>query len=330
MFHTLIALLPVVVFLLLMILLDSFKLVKPGYILLSVVWGAVSAAAAYYTNTFLMSRLDVGVTFFSKYMSPFVEETLKMLLILWLIKTNRIGFMIDGAIYGFAIGTGFALVENFYYLYHVDSGNMALWMVRGFGTAIMHGGTTSILSIIIMLAVEQQRSIFMPFVTGLILALIIHSAFNHFILPPVMMMITILLVVILIEFLVFRFGERSLRKWLEMEFDSEVNLLAHIRKGKFIRTRSGKYLLSIKDRFSKLVVVDLMAYISLYLELSIKAKSRLMVHEAGLSLPPDPEMPNRLNELKALEKAVGKTALLAISPILRITRKDLWKWSLLK
>jgi len=238
--------------------------------------------------------------------------------------------MVDGAIYGFAVGAGFALVENIYFLYEINSNNVALWIVRGFGTAIMHGGTTSILAIIIMRAIDKQHTLLLPSLIGLISAIIIHSLYNHFILPPVVTMLFILSIVTVIEIIIFRSSEKSLRKWLELEFDSEVKLLSMIRKGKFIDTRSGEYLMTIKNRFSGLVVVDLFAYISLYLELSIRAKSKLMLHEAGLDVPRDEEISLKLDELKSLEKNIGITGLLAISPILRISRKNLWKWSMLK
>ena len=49
-------------------------------------------------------------------MSPWLEESLKAALIVYLIRTRRVGMLVDASIYGFAVGTGFALFENFYYL----------------------------------------------------------------------------------------------------------------------------------------------------------------------------------------------------------------------
>jgi len=238
--------------------------------------------------------------------------------------------MVDGAIYGFAVGAGFALLENVYYLYNVESGNIMLWIVRGVGTAIMHGGTTSIIAIIIMQGGEQLKNRYLPAFIGLVVAILIHMLYNRFLLQPVVMAIFMLVIVFVIELVVFRISERSLRKWLEIEFDSEVKLLTMIKKGQFVQTRSGEYILNIRDRFSQLVVVDMLAYISLYLDLSIKAKSKLMLHEAGLPVIKDPDLEARLNELSVLEKNIGTTGLLAISPILRTSRRDLWKWSMLK
>lgn len=113
------------------------------------------------------------------------------------------------------------------------------------------------------------------------------------------------MIIAVAEYIIFRYSEKNLRKWLELEFDSEVKLLMMIRKGQFARTHAGEYLTSIKYRFSQMAVVDLLAYIALYLELSIKAKSRLMLHEAGLPVGRDESVNDRLAELKALEKISG-------------------------
>jgi RsiW-degrading membrane proteinase PrsW (M82 family) len=330
----LVALVPVVVFLIVLILLDSFKLVRFSLLILCLVWGIGSAILSYFINSGLDGIIptdpDRAAEILSKYIAPIIEESLKMILLIALINRGRIGFMVDGAIYGFAIGCGFAILENIFYLHQVHNTNIFLWMVRGFGTAIMHGGTTSVIAIIIMNAYDRQRRFWHSLLRGWLVAIVIHSFYNHFVLPPLVMMVSILTVISLTEIVVFRMNEGSLRRWLQLEFDSEVKLLAMIRKGKFSQSKSGEYLISIKNRFSQLVVFDMLAYISLYLELSIKAKGNLMLHEAGLPVPKDSNTLSKLGELRSLEKNIGATGLLAIIPILRTSKKDLWKWSVLK
>ena len=93
---------------------------------------------------------------YSRYVSPVIEETLKALIIVYLIRTQRIAFLVDAAIYGFAVGTGFAVVENLYYLAMRPDSHMAVWVVRGFGTAIMHGGATAIFAIV-SVALSEKR-----------------------------------------------------------------------------------------------------------------------------------------------------------------------------
>jgi RsiW-degrading membrane proteinase PrsW (M82 family) len=328
--NVLLALIPVVVFLVLLILMDSFKLIRKTSVGICILWGIICSFLAYLINPALFDLIGLTNGDFTRYISPVVEETLKMLIVIVLISSNRVGFMIDGAIYGFAVGTGFALVENIYFLHQLESSNLLLWTIRGFGTAIMHGGSTSVLAIVMMQTYDKQKPISWFFLYGWIAAVVIHSFFNHFVLPPFATMVFTLTIISFTELIIFRFSERSLRKWLELEFDSEVKLLMMIRKGKFAQTHSGGYLHTIKDRFSQLVVFDMLAYISLYLELSIKVKSMLMLREAGMPVTRDPEINAKLQELRALERNIGVTGLIAIKPVLRTSRKDLWKWSTLK
>ncbi len=325
-----VALLPVLVFLLFLILMDSFKLVKIPYLILCITWGMLCAIGAYFINTYLMNEMSIDRQILSRYMAPVIEETLKIAIIIVLIWKSRIGFMIDGAIYGFGIGAGFALAENIWYLWQLDSPNLLLWTVRGFGTAIMHGGTASIFSILVMQSFDKGKRSFFPFLYSWVGAICIHSFFNHFVLLPVANMFFTLIIIAFTEFIIFRYSEKNLRKWLELEFDSEVKLLMMIRKGQFAKTNAGEYINFIKDRFSSMAVVDMLAYIALYLELSIKAKSKLMLHEAGIPVRKEAYIDEKLSELKALEKNIGLTGTLAISPVLRISRRDLWKWSTLK
>jgi hypothetical protein len=78
--------------------------------------GALVAVACYFANAAILNLIHLEFTTYSRYVAPVVEELLKALVIVWLIHANRIGFLVDAAIFGFAVGTGFALVENVYFL----------------------------------------------------------------------------------------------------------------------------------------------------------------------------------------------------------------------
>ena len=74
---------------------------------------------------------------------PGSRESLKAVVLVFLLRTRRVGLPVDAGIAGFAIGTGFALVENLYYLASRPETSLAVQVISGFGTAIMHGGTTT-------------------------------------------------------------------------------------------------------------------------------------------------------------------------------------------
>ena len=56
----------------------------------------------------------------------------------------------------------------------------------------------------------------------------------------------------------------------------------------------------------------------------------LLMREAGFPVPADPEIGEKLVELRFLEKSLGKTGRLALSPILHTTSHRLWQLHLLR
>jgi protease PrsW len=326
-----VSLIPVFLFLIFFIFLDCYKLVNKKLLFLCLGWGVVSAAVAFFLNTALITRLHIEFSHYSEFIAPFPEEILKMSFLLLIIRLNKVGFMIDGAIYGFAIGCGFALTENLFYLYHFsgEETNLLLWITRGFGTGMMHGGATAIVGILGMSSLNRKQIASLPIIAGIICALLLHMIYNFFLLPPAISTLLMLILVPSSLAILFQRNERTIRNWLEIEFDTEVKVLGMIRKGKLSETKAGAFLLSVKKFFPPETVLDLYCFIGLYLELSIRAKSVMMLRENDLPVKEEPEVAEKLKELGALRKTIGKAGIMAISPILRIGKKDLWKLSVL-
>lgn len=278
----------------------------------------------------MLEAIQWQVRFYSRYVAPIVEEVLKAMFIVYLIKSRKIGFMVDAAIFGFAIGAGFAFVENIYYLQNLQSSNILIWIIRGFGTAVMHGGTTAIFAILTKGLLDRHSSEkFYLFIPGLVLAILIHSLFNHFILSPVLMTLVQLILLPAIIIFVFKQSEKITREWLEIGFESDVWLLEYITSGNISETKIGKYLYSLKRQFPGEIVADMLCLLQIHLELAVRAKGILMMREAGFKSHFDPEIKQKFAELRYLEKNIGKTGRLAVSPILHSTTQDLWQLYLL-
>jgi protease PrsW len=326
----LISILPVVLFLVFLFLLDSFKLVLKKILLYCLLWGASSAAIAYYSNNFLFENLHLSFRTGSLYIAPFIEELLKSLAILLLIARKRIGFMIDASIYGFAIGAGFSLAENLLYLNTITDQNLLIWIVRGFGTAFMHGGCTALFSVIFIGGKSRNVSNIISLILSLSFAYAIHSTFNHFHIDPVIQTLGIIVVLPVVFILIFKYNETQLQNWLEIEFNSEIELLNMINKGQFGSTRAGEYLTSLKSRFTSEAILDMYCYIQIYLELSIKAKRNVMLKENGFAPIIENDIDGKLKELSLLRKQIGKVGELTLSPLIRMNYRDLWKLNSLK
>lgn len=129
--------------------------------------------------------------------------------------------------------------------------------------------------------------------------------------------------------MVFLRSENSTRDWLALGFDTDQELLDLLQSDRISSTKIGAYLQTLKNSFSAEIVVDIFCYLRLHLELSIKAKGLLLMREAGFKPALDPETKNTLTELHSLEKNIGRTGMLAISPFLSTKSRDAWQRHLL-
>lgn len=318
--------LPVLIFLSLLIYLDSYKLVRLRWVMLAIALGGAAATVSYAANGLLLSHMAMDFATYSRYVSPIVEESAKALVLIWFIRSHRIGFLVDACIFGFAVGTGFALLENAYYLRSIPDTHLIVWVIRGLGTAVMHGGTSAIFAIGSQLLAEfkspKQVSVFVP---GLLAAMLLHSAFNHLFFSPIFSTLATLVTFPLLIFVVFEKSEKSLSNWLEVGFDADTELLELMNSGRLSESKVGKYLQSLREKFSGEVVVDLLCYLRIHLELSIRAKGILMMREAGFEAKPDEETRALFQELRHLEGSIGKTGKLALMPFLHGSGKELWQ-----
>lgn len=322
----LVSLLPVFLFLLALIFLDSYKLVKLRAIVQTILVGGAVAVISLLLNSWLLHRLPLELSLYSKYVAPIIEESLKALYLVYLMRAKKIGFMVDAAIHGFAVGAGFAFVENIYYLQSLQSGNLFVWIVRGFGTAIMHGGTTAILGIIAKgLSERHAHDRIRFFLPGLGIAFLIHSFYNHFFLPPVLSTASLLVALPLVIAVVFAQSEQATRHWLGIGFDTDMELLEMIDSGKIAETKIGAYLQSLKEHFPGTMVADMLCLLRIHVELAMRAKGTLLMRGAGFRMALDPEIKEKFDELKYLEKSLGKTGQLAIAPFLHTSSRDLWQ-----
>jgi len=322
----LVGLLPVVGLLAALVYFDSYKLVSLKSVVAVIACGVAVAGASYLVNVYVFNHLDVDFTFFTRYVGPVVEELLKGIVIVVLIRTNRIGFLIDAAIFGFAVGTGFAVVENLFYLQQVPDAGLGTWIVRGFGTAIMHGGATAIFAMM-ALGFEEREAWAGPkaFLPGYAVAVVLHSAFNHLFLSPKLSTVAIIIALPPLLYLVFARSEKALGDWLGRGFDADTEMLELINSGHFSESPAGQYLHTLKATLKGPVVADVLCYLQIYTELALRAKGVLMMRENGFDVPVDEETEAKFTEMRYLEGSIGKATLLAIHPMLHMSHKELWQ-----
>ncbi len=327
----LVALAPVGCFLAALIFLDSYKLVKLRSVLAVVAGGAAAAGVAYVLNGWIAGATGLDPLRYARFLAPIVEEMLKAAIIVALVRTHRIGFLVDAAILGFGVGSGFALVENVVYLLRSPEAGMGVWIVRGFGTAIMHGGATALFAVIGLALIEQASvSGVRALLPGLVLAIGVHGAFNQLLDWPRGATFAAFVAVPLLLFEAFRRSDKALGDWLGRGFDADAEMLELINSGRLSDSHVGQYLHTLKDRFRGPIVADLLCYLRLYTELSLRAKGILMMRENGFEAAVDEATRAKFTELRYLERSIGRTGLLALRPLCHMSHKELWQLYMLE
>lgn len=325
-----ISVLPVFLFLGALVVIDSYKLVAFRAVLVTVTAGIAAAAASYVVNVTLRPALGLELLPYARYVAPVIEESFKATFIIYLLSRGRIGFVVDAAIYGFAVGTGFAFLENLYYLMVNPGAVVWTWVVRGFGTAVMHGGATAIFAMgARTLDVRVRELKLLLLIPGFAAAVMLHSLYNHFLLQPLVATGLILLAFPWVAAAIFQHSERDTRSWLNTGFDTDQELLRAVRSGKVSATPVGTYLTTVREHFPPEVIVDMLCLLRLRAELGIRAKGVLLAREVGFETDPDPTLPDKLAELRYLERNIGKTGMRALRPFIHTSTQDLWQLNML-
>jgi len=68
-----------------------------------------------------------------------------------------------------------------------------------------------------------------------------------------------------------------------------------------------------------------LCFVRLHMELALRAKGILLMRENGFEVAVDEETREKFAEMRYLEGSIGRTGLLAVQPMLRMSHKDLWQ-----
>jgi RsiW-degrading membrane proteinase PrsW (M82 family) len=168
---------------------DLYGQGKFGYVLLSFGWGLAAFGAAYGVNVLLISsgivqsmlRVDsnTAIGLLPVLFAPIVEEVLKSLVLIFL--SRRMTYFVDGAIYGFASGIAFSVLENILYLSRGSSGTaIVMALLRVFSTCLMHGAASALVGTAIgRLRYGRGLGRVASAVLGWALAIGLHMGFNR-------------------------------------------------------------------------------------------------------------------------------------------------------
>jgi RsiW-degrading membrane proteinase PrsW (M82 family) len=336
--HWGVALIPVIVLLGVFVWLDAFALMSLKEILLLLFLGALGALAAWPVSGRLLDTLPIGFSLYSRFVAPWIEEAIKAVIMIGLFRFNRIGYKLDAVISGFAIGAGFSVVENIFYLTIFPQYNTGTWLVRGFGTAIMHGTTLALLAAIAHEFAERETReaaaefdfSLLWFVPGYGVAVALHTGFNQFPDRPLIAMLASALVAPLVLIAILNFGTAEAQRWLAAEYAEHHVQLEALRAGRWPPGPAGKKIAALAKRLDPETVKRVRRYWELQAWLVAEAEETMIEEAAGDAEFDPAQIRAAIAELDGLKRALGHSTFAALQALLPFSRNDYWEVSELR
>jgi protease PrsW len=175
-----IALLIPVVVLYVIYSLDLYQTGLFKWVIACFLWGGVAFVLARYVNRYFYFNAILTRDEILRYSAPIAEEVLKALVLFYLVRRPRFTYFVDGAIYGFAVGIGFAVFENFEYIYATGDAGLGTAVSRVISTNLMHASATALTGVSVGLSRFRSgpRKAVVA-LSGLLAAIILHIVFNN-------------------------------------------------------------------------------------------------------------------------------------------------------
>ena len=322
------ALLPVVIYIFVVYQIDNFSLISVKRLLLLILSGMLTALACF--ALFQLTGKIISESQ-SDSVNPIIEEIVKAVPLLWLASRKKIVFFIDSVICGAAVGGGFSILENIFYLLWGNEMGIGTVLFRGLEVALVHMGCSAIVAAGLMLIVRLieysrsrsgiKKSDIAMSVFLLSEAPVLHVFHNTFHFNPLVQFFFVIGTMGGLLVWTYFYDVEMIHSWLDTGLDKQLSLLDSIKKGHLDNTPTGNFLESVKDAFPPEDYFDIICYVQLHVELSVASRSRVMVRESGLEhdLPLTDEKKelvlSQYTEYKILEKRLGNAARMIIAPI---------------
>lgn len=178
-------------------------------------WGLTSAILVYLANILIENYFALEQNFLLTQLIPAMEELIKVLPLLFLLKTTKRTSQFSIVRLAMASGIGFSILENYLYLSMTASSGLAtsifFIITRSLTACVLHGSMTALIGWSIQ--VMRNREFFsFGFLTGMyLLAVSIHSLYNTLGLIENLQVVGILIPLLLftLEYYLFNFFGRK-------------------------------------------------------------------------------------------------------------------------
>lgn len=220
-FALLIALVVPVLFLFFLRRYDLYQTGKYPYNILTIVCGVFAYFLAAQINPAIVNigladSWDEVVRFWA----PIVEEILKSLIVIYLVFRADFNYIVDGAIYGFGVGIGFAVIENIQYMNSKIEIALLVAVARVFSTNLVHATGSGVIGAALANWRGDKSKRAPAFVVlGYAFAIFFHALFNSMVSEGVAILVAVVygMLGVGLMYYVIRHGMNVQKDWVSQK-----------------------------------------------------------------------------------------------------------------
>jgi RsiW-degrading membrane proteinase PrsW (M82 family) len=291
--------------------------------------GVVAYWLALSINDAVRSR--VGDAVLITLAAPVVEEILKSLILIYAVRRADFTYFVDGAVYGFAAGTAFAVLENTFYLIGVGGGTALVVAIgRAFSTSLMHGSASALVGVSLgRLRYGRGTSRFASLLLGWAAAVALHVGFNNVVYRGAGALAQVAAVAIgvggvgLIAAFIF-WGLAEERRWLRETLGLQVGVSAGEAAVVQKLDDLDALLAPVGEHFGPERRKQVGAFLKLQAQLGLKRKAQELTRDARLRAELDAQVAALRGEIDAVRRELGVYCMSYVRSILPSESEPLW------
>ena len=305
------------------------------------VWGLIAFGLALGLNTIikdhlLVSRLRLdpahAFTLTVVLVAPIVEEILKSLILIYLARRPDFAYFVDGAIYGFAAGIGFSVLENLWYMTQPQASGQGIMLVvsRSFSTCLMHGSSSALVGVSVgRFRYGHGGARLLSTILGWAAAIVLHSTFNRIVRfwsgPTLLLgVIGLGLGGVILIALFIRWGLAEEKRWIEETLGAGLGVTGG-EKALVLEMNNLEVLLRpVRQNFGKEKASLVEQFLLKQAQLGIKQKSREMIDSPQLQEQMRVQMDDLQTEIDQLRRQVGVYCMTYVRSIIPLEQVVEW------
>lgn len=159
---------------------DLFDTGKFYFVIVSMMWGVMAYLLAARTNPYIIDAGWATREQVIRIAGPILEELLKSLILIYLVQRAYFNYVVDGAVYGFGAGIGFAIIENYEYIVGNPEIAIVVAVARVFSTNLIHAAGSGVIGVVLSVRRAEKSAIkgWLWVLFGYLFSMSFHMIFN--------------------------------------------------------------------------------------------------------------------------------------------------------